>query len=39
MIDCHYNATRITTENMAAGVYMLQFVNGENVKTQKIIVK
>ena len=34
------DATRsITTNGMAAGVYMLQLTNGDNVKTQKIVVK
>ena len=31
--------SRISTENMAAGVYVLRLVNGDNVKTQKIVVK
>ena len=31
--------SRISTENMAAGVYMIQLVNGENSLTQKIVVK
>ena len=26
-------------EGMAAGVYMLRLINGENVKTQKIVVR
>ena len=39
MISSHYNATRIATENMAAGVYVIRLINGENVKTQKIVVK
>ena len=37
---CQSNGNaRIATSNMAAGVYMVQLVNGENVKTQKIVVK
>ena len=39
MISSTNGANRISTENMAAGVYMLRLVNGENVKTQKIVVK
>jgi hypothetical protein len=40
MISNTNGANRISTENMAAGVYMIQLVNGENdVKTQKIVVK
>ena len=30
---------RISTEGLTAGVYVLRLINGENVKTQKIIVK
>ena len=32
-------ANRIAVNNMASGVYMLRLINGENVKTQKIVVK
>ena len=39
MISSHNNVNHITTEGMAAGVYVLQLVNGSNVKTQKIVVK
>ena len=39
MIGSHNNVTRISTENMAAGVYMIRLINGTDVKTQKIVVK
>ncbi|MCR4847535.1 MAG: fibronectin type III domain-containing protein [Bacteroidales bacterium] len=39
MINSTDGANRISTENMAAGVYMLRLVNGNNVKTQKIVIK
>ena len=39
MISSTNGANRISTENMSAGVYMIQLVNGENVMTQKIVVK
>ena len=39
MIGSHNNVTRISTENMAAGVYMLRMINGTDVKTQKIVIK
>ena len=39
IIGSYYNATRIATENMAAGVYMLRLINGSDVKTQKIVIK
>ncbi|MBQ3709532.1 MAG: fibronectin type III domain-containing protein [Bacteroidales bacterium] len=39
MISSTNGANRISTENMAAGVYMLRLVNGSDVKTQKIVVK
>ena len=33
-----YNATnRIGTDGMVAGVYVLRLINGDNVKTQKIV--
>ena len=38
-ISSHNNASHITTEGMAAGVYVLQLVNGSDVKTQKIVVR
>ena len=35
-----YNVNEpITTEGMAAGVYMIRLINGNDVKTQKIVVK
>ena len=30
---------RIGTEGLAVGVYVLKLINGENVKTQKIVVR
>ena len=30
---------RVSVDNMAAGVYVLRLINGDNVKTQKIVVK
>ena len=39
MISSHNNVTRISTEGMAAGVYMIRLINGNGVKTQKIVVK
>ena len=39
MISSTNGANRISTENMAAGVYMLRLANGNNVKTQKIVIK
>ena len=39
LISSHNNASHITTEGMAAGVYVLQLVNGSDVKTQKIVVR
>ena len=39
MISSANGANRISTENMSAGVYMIQLVNGVNVMTQKIVVK
>ena len=29
----------ITTSSMAPGIYTIRLINGENVKTQKIIIK
>lgn len=39
LISSHIGTSRISTENMAAGVYMVQLVNGNNTQTQKIVVK
>ena len=39
MIGSHNNVNHIATEGMSAGVYMLRLVNGNDVKTQKIVVK
>lgn len=33
------NATTIATDGLTAGVYMLRLVDGNNVKTQKIVVR
>ena len=38
-ISSNNGANRIAVNNMASGVYMLRLINGENVKTQKIVVK
>ena len=32
-------ARHVSTANMTPGVYMLRLINGENIKTQKIVVK
>lgn len=39
MISSHNSVNHITTEGMAAGVYVIRLTNGSDVKTQKIIVK
>ena len=39
MISSHNDVNSITTNGMAAGVYMLRLVNGDVVKTQKIVVR
>ena len=39
MLSSTNGATRLSTENMAAGVYMIRLVNGSDMKTQKIVVK
>ncbi len=39
MISSHNDVNSITTNGMAAGVYMLRLVNGSDVKTQKIVVR
>lgn len=39
MISSTNGANSIAIDNMAAGVYMIRLINGDNVKTQKIIVK
>ena len=33
------NATSISTSGMTPGVYVLRLINGENVRTQKIVIK
>lgn len=39
LLSSSIGTSRISTENMAAGVYMVQLVNGDNTLTQKIVVK
>ncbi len=39
MVISTNGANRISIDNMAAGVYMLRLINGDTVKTQKIVVK
>ena len=39
MVSSSNGAQTIATQNLAAGVYMVQLVNGSNVKSQKIVVK
>lgn len=39
MISSYNDVTSISTSGMANGVYMLRLINGENVKTQKIVVR
>jgi len=33
------NASAISTSRMAPGVYVLRLINGDNVKTQKIVIR
>lgn len=33
------NATRVNTSGMTPGVYVLRLLNGDTIKTQKIVVK
>ena len=39
MLRSAIGVNTIATENLSAGVYMVQLVNGSNVKSQKIVVK
>ena len=39
MLSSTNGVSRISTENMASSVYMLRLINGNDTKTQKIIVK
>ncbi|MCR5646216.1 MAG: T9SS type A sorting domain-containing protein [Bacteroidales bacterium] len=39
MINSTNGANHIATDNLTAGVYMLRLINGDNVRTQKIVVK
>ncbi|MBP5572606.1 MAG: T9SS type A sorting domain-containing protein [Bacteroidales bacterium] len=39
MLSSTNGANRISVENMAAGVYVIRLVNGNDVKTQKVVVK
>ena len=35
-----YNATnRISTDGMTAGIYVLRLINGDKVRTQKIVIR
>jgi len=33
------NASAISTSGMAPGVYVLRLINGDNVKTQKTVIR
>ena len=33
------NVSAISTSGMAPGVYVLRLINGDNVKTQKIVIR
>lgn len=33
------NASAISTSGMALGVYVLRLINGDDVKTQKIVIR
>ena len=39
MISSHNNVNHFAAEGMAAGVYVIRLTNGNDVKTQKIVVK
>ncbi len=39
LVSSSNGVNHIATENLSAGVYMIQLVNGENTMTQKIVVK
>nr|MCR5658690.1 chitobiase/beta-hexosaminidase C-terminal domain-containing protein [Bacteroidales bacterium] len=39
MISSHNNVSHITTEGMAAGVYVIRLTNGSQTMTQKLVVK
>ena len=39
MISSANGASRISTEKMAAGVYVLRLVNGNDEKTQKVVLQ
>ena len=39
LISSHNDVNRISTEGLTPGVYMIRLINGNDVKTQKIIVK
>ena len=39
VIVCRNAACHVSTNGMAPGVYVLRLINGENVKTQKIVVR
>ena len=39
LISSHNDVNRISTEGLTPGVYMIRLINGNDVKTQKIVVK
>ena len=39
VVYCRDAKSWISTTKMTSGVYVLRLINGENVKTQKIIIK
>jgi len=39
MINSYNEVTTIATDGMASGIYMLRLINGNDIKTQKIVVK
>ena len=40
VVSCQVDAmNRVSTRGMAPGVYVLRLVNGESVKTQKIVIE
>lgn len=34
-----YASRHVSTANLASGVYVLRLINGNNVKTQKIVIE
>ena len=39
VIVCRDAMNRVSTSEMTPGVYVLRLINGDNVKTQKIVIK